>query len=98
MATTFNRSLEMHDSLIDSAYSILDQHIENQGGELCFNLFDYLADLEALLDGIMSGCAAPNGRFELDAVSIARYLWCCIAIEEGDEPDGDRFRGMPILD
>lgn len=97
MTPTFNRSLEMHDGMIDVAYSILDHHIEQHAGETCFNLPKFLANLERAIHAISSGDTSPFGRFELDPGATARYLWCCIATQEGNSPDDTRFRGISIL-
>lgn len=91
---TFN----LQASCIEVARDEIEKHIVDEDGEKCFNLFTYLESLANRLDVMFCGDDAPNGRFELDTVAVARYLWCCVSLSHGDSPDGHTFRGMPILD
>lgn len=65
-------------------------------GEQCFNLFTFLEELPMKLEG--SPEWRQLGKFELDPVAVARFLYCHMAMQSGDSPDGTTFRGMPILD
>lgn len=85
----------LHKLLIQKARQEIGNHFEEYDGELCFNLFTYLERLESVVEGVIDG---PTGRFELDGHQIARYLYCCLCLEQGEPCDGTKFRGMPILD
>ena len=92
---------DLHGELIALAEVTHRRHIERDDGERCFNLFTFLEDLEGELHSKLAasyGTGDLIGRFQLDAPAIARYLWCHMALKRGDRPDGDTFRGMPILD
>ncbi len=81
---------KLHDECLKLAETLIDQHIEEEDGEKCFNLFTYLEELESKLESKFHGAF----KFSLDAHQAARFLWCCIA----EDPYPDRFRGMPVLD
>lgn len=88
----------LHHSLMTFAREEAEKAIEEEDGEKCFNLFEFLEGLSYRLESVLNDDAVPTGRFELGADNVARYLWCCLALEHGDRPDGTTFKGMPILD
>lgn len=88
---------DMHASAMGHAISIYPLHVVTDDGELCFNLHSFLDDLEQAIDAELNKPDSPCGAFRLNAEAIARYTWCCFALQGGDRPDGDTFRGMPIL-
>lgn len=82
----------LHAELIAKAEVEIRLHVETECGEPCFNLFTFLEALELTWDGL------AVGKFELDSTAVARYVWCCLKRCKGETPDGNTFRGMPILD
>lgn len=95
---TKTKKLNLHKTCLDMARNLVAKHIEEDGDEKCFNLFTFLEAVEYQLESLFNGSKAPNGNFQLAAPDVARYLWCCLALESGDATDGNTFRGMPILD
>lgn len=99
MTTTKKRvKFPMHKRLMAIAKAEVKRHIVNDEGEKCFNLFTYLQSLESTLDGLFHGRELPHGDFDLNSHTVARYLWVCLALEEGEAAYGDTFRDMPMLD
>jgi hypothetical protein len=95
MTTT---KFDLHKAALELARDTIKAHIQEEDGETCFNLYTFIQGVEMRLDTIWNGNGSPTGRFELRSWEVARYLWCCLALEGGDAPDGTTFRGMPILD
>lgn len=94
---TTNKS-RLHKANIKLARDTVKSAIQEDDGETCFNLYVFLDHLESRLDTVLNGNGSQLGRFELGMRELARYLWCCLALESGDAPDGNTFQGMPILD
>jgi hypothetical protein len=70
------------------AVSLIPECVEMNDGEKCFNLYAYLDRLSDRLVTVL------DGSFELDPMGVARFLWCCLS----EDPAGNTFQGMPILD
>jgi len=70
---------------------------EDQNGGF-FDVDGYLELLRHRLDEMRFRNDEPCGGFEIDWEQVARFLWCCVALERGDAPDGSRFRGMEIAE
>jgi hypothetical protein len=86
------KRVDLHAKYLRLAKRIANRHFEMYDGEKCFNLFTFLEELEGTLEGDES-----TGSFELNAHHLARYLWCCLALEGGDSTYG-KFRGCDLLD
>lgn len=98
MAKTKADRFAFHKANIGLAEDTVKGAIQEEDGEQCFNLYLYLQRLESRLETVLNGNGSPVGRFEIASYQTARYLWCCLALAGGDKPDGNTFRGMPILD
>jgi hypothetical protein len=99
MATKAKRTkTTLHTRLMSIAHAEVTRHIVTYDGEKCFNICTYLQALESKLDGLFCGGELPLGDFELNAHSVARYLWACLTLLEGEQPYATTFRGMPTLD
>lgn len=90
--------MKLHERMMRVAKEEVKNHIVTEGGEKCFNLFTYLESLANRLDTIYSGDESPTGSFVMSVTELARYLWCCVATDEGSEAYPNKFRGMPVLD
>lgn len=90
--------VNLHLRAMHMAREEVKDHIVIEEGEKHFNLFQFLHTLECRLYNLTDSDNSPCGRFELSAHALARYLWCCVALESGDSPDGNTFCGLPILD
>lgn len=96
----------LHDGLMLIARNEAGKHIVDEGGadivnedeQRCFNLFTFLEVLESRVIAVMEGEDRPTGSFRILPSELTRYLWCCLALESGDNPGGTTFRGLPILD
>ena len=82
---------EMHERLMELARRVaLDHEVDDEeDGQRYFNLYTFIQALEIRLETALGGI-----KFDLGAHDVARYLWCCMT----NEPAGDKYRGMPILD
>lgn len=89
---------KLHEKMMSVARDEVKNHIVDQDGEKCFNLFTYLDILENRLDTIFSGSESPTGSFLMSMSELARYLWCCLATDDGSDVYPTKFRGMPVLD
>jgi len=92
------KTVDLHYVCMAAARELVRKHTEEYDGEKSFNLFTFLDALEYRLEGVLNSEDCPNGRFRLNAHEAARYVWCCLATWEGEDPTGTTFRGMPILD
>jgi hypothetical protein len=91
----------MHSDFWTLAQSIADDCREQDEGENCFNLHRFIERLTNRIDELLmeaAGWQQELAGFELDAESIARYLWACLAIKHEGHAYPPRFRGLPILD
>ncbi len=89
-------SFHLFSADMDIARSSVESCCDFDGDRTYFDLSMFIEQLADAID-----CrrfeTKKVGRFTVDATCIARYLWCCLALEGGDEPDGTVFRGMDIL-
>lgn len=91
-------TINLHGDLMSVARLEVPEHIEEDDGEKCFNRYGYLLRLDGLVSDLLCDRNSPAGDFDLKSHHVARYLYCCLCLEQGDTPDGDTFQGMPILD
>lgn len=98
MTKATKKAFSMHKAMMAIAKEQVAKHIVEEDGERCFNLFTYMESLEARLDTILADTSMPHGKWHLDGHEVARYLWACLALEEGEQVYGNTFRGMPVLD
>ena len=89
--------VDLHARMMKMAHDEMPQHIVNEDGQSCFNLYTYLEGLESRLIKVLY-TDSPVGDFEIDAAELAQYLWACLALEHGCRPDSTTFLGKPILD
>jgi hypothetical protein len=89
---------DLHKRLMKIAHDETKNHIEIEEDEKCFNLFTFLQGRELRLCESVDGKDSLLGNFQLSASDVARYLWCCLAIEAGGSPDGSTYKDMPILE
>ena len=80
--------MTLYRKLIGIARKEIRRHIEYDDGEKCFNRYTYLEALPTLLPDDWLG-------FCLNRREVARFLYCCL---DGETDDGNKYRGMPILD
>jgi hypothetical protein len=82
----------MHETLMNIAENRIAHHLENDDGEICFNLISYLNDLEDQIDQ-----AVDMLDLGLHPEEVAWYLWCCLSLASGCNPSSATFRSMPVL-
>lgn len=92
------KTFALHKAAMGLAHDSVARNIQEEDGEKCFNLPTFLDEVESRLDTVFCGNDSPTNNFVLDPRAVARYLWCCLALENGDNPDGHTFKAMPILD
>lgn len=92
-------SAKLHTQCMRIARKVAKECVEEYDGEMCFSLPAFLDTLERRLSELFCGDSV-TGKFNLDdsRCDIARYLFCCLAMEQGDAPDGNTFSGVPVLD
>ena len=90
--------LRLHAAAIDAARSLIGRHMTTEDGEVCFDLPGFLAAVDAALTDVLWAEESPLDGYDLDTAEVARYLWCCLALENGDNPNGQTFMGRPIID
>ena len=92
------KRVDLHADLMKLVRAEAKKHVQDEDGERCFNRFTFLEAMASRIDTILCGRGSPVGSFGLDCTGTARYLYCCLCLENGDPADGDTFQGMPILD
>lgn len=95
---TKQKPVQFHQTMMKLAKEEIKRHVMYYDGEKCFNIFSYLQALESKIGELFFSDEFPIGDFELNAHGVARYLWVCLTLEEGEQTYGDTFRGMPMLD
>lgn len=98
MTTTKKIKVDAHRALMRIAQNEVRRHIVPYDGEKCFNICTYLQAIESKVDGLLCSGELPIGDFDLSAHTVARYLWVCLTLAEGEQPYATTFRGMPTLD
>lgn len=72
--------------------------VDEQDETKYFNLPKFLDQMEHRIYSEVETGLSPVGNFKLCPAEIARYLWCCLALDVGDNPAGDTFNKLPIMD
>lgn len=88
----------LHNELLTLAEICVNRNIVFEDYIKYFNLHTFINDLESEIIGKQYEKPTIFGNFEIDPTETARYLYCCLACKSGTLPDGNKFRGMPILD
>jgi hypothetical protein len=90
---------DLHVACLELARDRIGAHTNHDlDGNLYFNLPTFLDDVESTLIVVLEGNNSPTNGFALDPTALARYLYCCLALENGDVPVGQMFHGLPVAD
>lgn len=93
--------MTLHSRLMRAARKLVKECTEVlQSQGKCFLLGEYLKALERNVSHILENHPFEEklGAFELNSHSIARYLFVLVCLEEGENPAGETFRGLPVVD
>lgn len=96
--TKAQQKYDLWNDLLMAGETMWRRHIEQDDGERCFNLHTFLDELEVELVSRLAYNSSPLGEFALDTTTVARLVWCHMALNSGWKPDGTVFRDLPILD